>query len=427
MEQTNIQKPPELCVNPLIASPLLFGFFHPCIVLPNADISEKDFQYIVLHELIHCERRDMFYKWLVQVTVCLHWFNPFAYLMNQEMIKACEFSYDEAVLAKIGYDNAQEYGKTLLDAMAAVGKYKENLGAVTLNANKRLLKARLGAIMNCKRKSRAAWFLTGELTLCAIVGAVFIGVYPTAAASSQSSGTPSVSGKPNSIQVETSEQDNKDYASQVKRYYENDSLPLFEITFPKLDEDMKKTWLEKLYTDGDFAFFSVVARGLDINSSLFTDFAEKMYADKEIAFFSILADYMNTTKLEFWLDRALEDGKWDFQSMLFDKLDKSDEFDERKENQEKEWEEAQETEYKAVGVTIDGYDYYYQEQLVNIFLDIQSSGSFYTLNMNPKGTVNVKIIRNANNKIIGIAYMTETEVTELLEDMSDNDWEDDDF
>ena len=33
----------------------------------------------------------------------------------------------------MGYGNAQEYGKTLLDAMAAVGRYKENLGAVTLS------------------------------------------------------------------------------------------------------------------------------------------------------------------------------------------------------------------------------------------------------------------------------------------------------
>lgn len=59
-EQINIHKPVELCTNPLICSPLLIGFFHPCIVLPSADIPEKDFGYIVLHELMHYKRRDMF-------------------------------------------------------------------------------------------------------------------------------------------------------------------------------------------------------------------------------------------------------------------------------------------------------------------------------------------------------------------------------
>ena len=139
-EQLGTKKPIELCVNPLVSSPLLIGFFHPCIVLPSVDISEKDFRCIVLHELTHYKRCDMFYKWLVQITVCLHWFNPLVHLMSQEIIKACEFSCDEAVLAKMGYDNAQDYGKTLLDAMAAVGKYKESLGAVTLSENKQLLR-----------------------------------------------------------------------------------------------------------------------------------------------------------------------------------------------------------------------------------------------------------------------------------------------
>ena len=39
-ERAGVQKPVELCVNPLISSPLLMGFFRPCIVLPSADISE---------------------------------------------------------------------------------------------------------------------------------------------------------------------------------------------------------------------------------------------------------------------------------------------------------------------------------------------------------------------------------------------------
>ena len=181
-EQSGIKKPMELCVNPLVSSPLLIGFFHPCIVLPGADIPEKDLRYIILHELAHYKRRDMFYKWLVQVTVCLHWFNPLVHLMSREITKACEFSCDEAVLAKMESGSVQDYGKTLLDAMAGVGRYKENLGTVTLSGNKKLLKERIKAIMNFKRKSTAIRFLTGVLTLCVVFGAAFVGVYPVAAA-----------------------------------------------------------------------------------------------------------------------------------------------------------------------------------------------------------------------------------------------------
>ena len=190
-EQSGIKKPIELCANPLVFSPLLIGFFHSCIVLPSVDIPEKDFRYIILHELMHYKRRDMFYKWLVQITVCLHWFNPLVHLMSREITKACEFSCDEAVLVKMGSGNAQDYGKTLLDAMAAVGRYKENLGAVTLSENKQLLKERINAIMDFKKKSTVIRLLTGALTLCVIFGAAFVGVYPAAAAADTTIKTPS--------------------------------------------------------------------------------------------------------------------------------------------------------------------------------------------------------------------------------------------
>ena len=135
--------------------------------------------------------------------------------------------------------------------------------------------------------------------------------------------------------------------------------------------------------------------------------------------FSVLSMHMSEKVLEEWLNKALEDGNWAFQSVLFNALDWDDAFDELEEKREKEWEEAQAAEYGAAGVTLDGKEYYYQGQLVGIFLDIRPNKSFYTLNRNPAGTVNIKIIRDAENRITGVAYMTDAEVTELLEDMED--------
>lgn len=423
-ERAGSKKPVELCVNPLVSSPMLIGFFRPCIVLPRADIPEKDFQHIVLHELTHYRRRDLLYKWLVQISVCLHWFNPLVYLMSREIARACEFSCDEAVLAKLGEENARDYGETLLDAMAAVGKYRENPGAVTLSENKQLLKERLGAIMNFRRKPAAVRLLTGALTLCMILGAAFVGVYPAAAAGRAE--VPPRTPEDRNPARGSADAGGKDYGNQAERYYEAGSLPLFQIAFSRLDESAQRAWLEKLYADGDFGFFSAAVRGLGENSSLFDDFAETAYADEEIAFFSTLADCMDEAEWERWLDRALEDGKWSFQSMLFNRLDRGDEWEERKAEKEKEWAAAQMAEYQAAGIAMDGKNYYYKDRLVNVFLDIRADNSFYTLDINPAGTVNVRIVRDADDRIAGVVYMTEEEVTELLEDMADDgdDWED---
>lgn len=173
--QAGIKKPVELCVNPLISSPLLVGFFRPYIVLPSTDISEKDFRYTVLHELTHYRRRDMFYKWLVQGTVCLHWFNPLVYIMSREINNACEFSCDEAIIAMLDYSNVQEYGKTLLDTMVKAGNYKESLASVTLNENKEILKERLGSIMSFKKKSKLCLAVTIVLTISLCFGATVSG------------------------------------------------------------------------------------------------------------------------------------------------------------------------------------------------------------------------------------------------------------
>ncbi len=167
----------ELCVNPLISSPLLIGFFRPCIVIPSTKISEKSFYYTVVHELTHYRRCDMFYKWLVQITICLHWFNPLVYLMEKEITKECEFSCDEVVITKEGVHHIQDYGNTLLETMVLVGQYKEILVSVTLSENKKILKERIGTVMKYKRKSKTIVCVSLVLTLILLVLATTVGAY----------------------------------------------------------------------------------------------------------------------------------------------------------------------------------------------------------------------------------------------------------
>lgn len=425
-EQASVKRPIDLWVNPLVSSPLLIGFFRPCIVLPGTDVSEKNFQYILMHELTHYRRRDMFYKWLVQFTVCLHWFNPLVHLMGREITRACEFSCDEAVLARMGYENAQDYGQTLLDAMAAVWRYRENPGAVTLSENKRLLKERLSAIVNFREKSKAMRFLTGALTLLVISGAAFIGVYPVVQAGSPAGGNPAAyDSQAVSPRAEKGGQGDMDgvgiqYSQMAEKGYEAYSLPLFQLAFCRLDEAEQGEWLDRIYADGEIAFMGAAVAVAEEDCAAIRNLAERIYEDGEIAFFSVLAPHMSEETLLAWLDRALEDGDISFQSVLFDALDRDEEYDELKEAQEEAWDEAQAAEYRAAGVTMDGKDYYYREQLVDIFLDMRPGKAFYTLSMNPEGTVNIRILRNDENEITGVAYMTEAEVAELLGEIGED-------
>lgn len=415
-DQLGVSRTVELCVNPLVASPMLVGYFHPCVVLPRADVPEKEVCWIAMHELMHYKRRDILYKWLVQVTVCLHWFNPLVHWMSREIDRACEFACDEAVVGKMGYDHAADYGETLLNAMAAGGIYREPFATVTMSANKELLRERLGAIMNCKKRKKAMGIIAAGLTVCVALGAFFIGVYPASAREPDQARMPVTDRAEGTFLPEKAEVSKETAWADAERYYEANSLPQFYIAFGELDEQEQEMWLDRIYADGNHPFFSVSVKRLDVESPLVQTFARRFYEDDDVAFFSILADetMMSEETLEGWLDQALSDQKWNFQSMLYDKLNRGEEKDEL----EKALAEEQREAYRSVGVTWNGKNCYYEGQLVNIFLDIHTPNqSFYTLDMNPAGTVNIRIIRSADGRVTGVAYMTETEVKELFGDM----------
>ncbi len=181
-EKLNIKTRVELSCNPLIASPMLIGFFRPRIILPVGEWEDKELSYIFVHELIHYKQRDMFYKWLIQIVVCVHWFNPFVYLLEKEVNKSCELSCDEKVISVLDDTARREYGDTLISFLKSNNLYKSSLASVTLSEGAEQIKERLGAIMNFKSKTKTIRVLTGILTLFILSGAVFIGGYSVSAA-----------------------------------------------------------------------------------------------------------------------------------------------------------------------------------------------------------------------------------------------------
>lgn len=176
LEQNKVKAVVGLYMNSLISSPLLIGFFKPCIMLPTTELSASDFEYTILHELTHYKRKDMFYKWLVQFTICIHWFNPLVYLMSREISRACELSCDEAIIRKLDFQGRTDYGNTLINAMTVGGVYKDSISCVTLTESKKLLEERLDAIMNFKKNTSLVASIILTCFLC--FGTVVVGAYP---------------------------------------------------------------------------------------------------------------------------------------------------------------------------------------------------------------------------------------------------------
>ncbi len=490
-EEIGVKRPVELYVNPLAASPMLLGVRKPWMVLPTVELPEEDFRFVVLHELTHCRRRDVLYKWLTQLTVCIHWFNPLVHWMAREVERTGELSCDEAVLRRLDGPGRRAYGDAILRTISAGGGYQAVQPSPTLGAEGKHLKERLETIMKFKKTGRLAAVLAALLAVVLGVTGAAAGIY--AGLPSVKAGTayrytmesyyeapyifgigwnlPKEEGTSASVALPDGGklkvcftdaakgviQDKKAMAALTKvlarlreetggtdfpmtrplvyqwkdtggesqetlaeRYYKEGDLPSFKTVFAGLDRPEQAAWMTKIYEGGSYAFFSVAAAGLETDGELVTAFAEKAYAGGAAGHFSILADRMSEETLELWLERAKKDKQFAFQSILYNKLGMDRDLDEL----EARLDAAQAAQYKAAGVTMEGRNYYYKGELVNIFLDLnRPDNSIITLNMNPKGTVNIKIVRNEKGAITGVAELTQEEIEDLFGEDDGQDWD----
>lgn len=162
----------ELSTSDQVDTPMLMGLLRPVIVLPRNDpaLRERDLSAVLRHELTHCRRGDVLYKWLVVLVTSIHWFNPLVHWLGRKIALDCELSCDEAVLAALPPEERLGYGDMLL-ALAARRRLPAGVTATTLCEEKKQLKARLQGILGYRKPSRAvlcsALVLGLGLTCCA--------------------------------------------------------------------------------------------------------------------------------------------------------------------------------------------------------------------------------------------------------------------
>ena len=151
----------------VVRTPLMFGVFSPKIVLPEREYDAELLLNILRHELMHYHRFDTLYKWVANVILSVHWFNPLSWFIRKELNRACELSCDEMLLRSMTRGEKQSYGNTLL-SMAATSALPAGVVATTFATEKRNLKERLVQIMEYKKSG--ARMLAAVLSLVLLAG-----------------------------------------------------------------------------------------------------------------------------------------------------------------------------------------------------------------------------------------------------------------
>lgn len=155
--------------------PMLAGFIHPTLYLPDERISRTDAVFIFRHELTHYKHGDLWLKLLLLAARCLHWFNPLVHLIARFAQEDIEAACDDAVVR--GHDGAyrRAYGETILRSAIAQAQKRKALVSCFGDDKKALMRRFEGLFDKSVKKRGVALvvmiaLLVGSLSCTIAVG-----------------------------------------------------------------------------------------------------------------------------------------------------------------------------------------------------------------------------------------------------------------
>ena len=172
-----VKHAPRLMLNSRLNTPLLMGFCHPCICLPQTGYTAEEQELILRHELCHYRRKDLLYKLLMNLLCIVYWFNPALWWMKKEADRDIEFLCDETVMETRTVQERILYNRLL--ARTAVGKASVSGLTTSFNDSLMNLKKRMLNIMRAGEMKRgsaitacflALFVLGNALTGCSVQG-----------------------------------------------------------------------------------------------------------------------------------------------------------------------------------------------------------------------------------------------------------------
>ncbi len=158
-------KTPDGCYGgACVPTPFTLGFVRPRVYLPDS-LQGPARQAVLLHERTHIRRRDPLVKPLFYAVVCLHWFNPLAWLALCAFEHDMEAACDEAAVQGCTLAERSTYCESLLQ-FAMQGRPIRTPGSLAFGQGS--VKERIVHLLHYRRLG------AGALALCAVAVGVSV-------------------------------------------------------------------------------------------------------------------------------------------------------------------------------------------------------------------------------------------------------------
>lgn len=117
-EQLGLRQPVTLRASAAVFSPLVTGLVRPVILLPETALEPQALKCLLLHELNHVRRRDLWVRLCSMAALVIHWYNPLFHMLDRTVREVGEERCDEDVAQLLDRRERLRYGRILLQMAA---------------------------------------------------------------------------------------------------------------------------------------------------------------------------------------------------------------------------------------------------------------------------------------------------------------------
>jgi beta-lactamase regulating signal transducer with metallopeptidase domain len=175
-KQMGVHRPISLRLSPLAVSPSACGIFRPTILIPQhlaRKLKASDLSSVLLHELAHIKRGDVWVSLIQTVLQIAYFYNPLLWVANAMIRKVREQAVDEMVLVALG-EQAEGYPETLLNiSRMTFGRPVLNLRLLGVAESRKALERRI-MIMLSRPVPKSSRLGSLGLTAIVVIGAMLL-------------------------------------------------------------------------------------------------------------------------------------------------------------------------------------------------------------------------------------------------------------
>lgn len=155
----NDNKKIEVLIAPFKGSPVISGIFHPKILLPEYMLRfpEEYIYDVISHELCHYRKHDLWIVFLLRLLVCIYWWNPFIYILQDRMLLILELDSDRMILEERDLKGKYDYAECLIQVSKINTGKTRNLfhkEGIPLLRKKTTLELRINRILAFEKHDR---------------------------------------------------------------------------------------------------------------------------------------------------------------------------------------------------------------------------------------------------------------------------------